>query len=54
MRTSNRFPMSGCDDVGQHVNLNNMPGPKKSKRDKMYVLGNYGIGLYMHKRKEYN
>ena len=46
--------MLSNDEVGQHVNLTNIPGPQKSKREIIYVLGNYGMGLYMHTRKEGN
>ena len=36
--------MSGDDEVGQHVNLTNIPGPQESNRYIISVLGNDGMG----------
>ena len=54
MQASGILPMSGDDEVGQHVNLNNITGPQESNIDIIYVLGNDGMGLDMHTRKEDN
>ena len=40
--------MSGDDEVGQNVDLNNIPGPQESKKEIIYVLGNDRMGSDMH------
>ena len=42
------------DEVGQHINLTNIPGPQKSKREIISVLGNNGMGSDINTRKEDN
>ena len=52
MRAGRRFPILGDDEVGQHVNLTNIPVPQESKRDTISVLVNDGMGSDTHTRKE--
>ena len=46
--------MSGNDEVGQNVNLTNIPVPQESKKEVISILGNDGMGSDIHTRKEEN
>ena len=46
--------MSGYDEIGQHINLTNIQGPKKSKIEIMSVLVNYMMDSDIHTIKEDN
>ena len=44
--------MLGDNEVGQHINLINIPGPQESNRDIIAVIGKYGMVSDMHKIKD--
>ena len=47
----NRFLMSVYDEVGQNVNLTNIPERQESKIEIISILGSDGMGSNIHKRK---
>ena len=53
MIASNSLLVSMDDDICQQVIPTNQPGPQESKREKISVIVNDGIGSDMHKRNKY-